>query len=473
MSARVAVLDVGKTNVKLSAVTPDGEVAETLTVANEVRPGPPWRHHDLRALGEWAMGALAGLSRRHPVERFVATGHGSGGMLVGADPDAGGDGCVLPMVDYEQAAPPGLDADYAALCGSFADRGSAVMSGATHQARQLLWMERAFPEAVARARWHLGIPQYWAWRLSGVAVSEPSFLGAQSHLWNVPEGRWAPIVENRGWRRLLPPFVRAWDDLGPIRPELALRFGLPAGLRIHAGAHDSSANAYRYAAAGRGDLLVVSTGTWIVGLAGGVPVGRLDEQAGMTINADLEGRPVGGALTMGGRAFAALAGEQDGRSAEGTAVARLVGRGTLALPTFGSHDGQFPGTAGRGAVLGPPPEGPSERLALALLHVALLATALIDRLDPARPVVLDGTFLREPLFAALVAALRGARETWVSDEPYGIAAGAALLTGHPGRSEPASVSLRRPVPAEVPGLLAYARRWAELAPAPSRERLIQ
>lgn len=461
--ATVAVLDVGKTNVKLNAVTEDGHVLETLTVANAVLPGPPWRHHDLRGIGAWVMESLAVLGRRHPLERFVATGHGSGGMLVGEDPDAGGCGLALPMVDYEQPVPEGLDEAYAALSGSFGDRGSVTMAGATHQARQLLWMEREAPEAVAGARWHLGIPQYWAWRLSGVAVSEPSFLGAQSHLWNVPEGRWAPIVAARGWGRLLPPMGRGWDDLGPVRADLVRRHGLPEGLRVHAGAHDSTTNAYRYGAAGRGDLLVVSTGTWIVGLAAGVPLERLDERAGMTINADMEGRPVGGALTMGGRAFTALAGEQDGRGADAATLAALVARGTMALPTFGTHDGQFPGTAGRGRIVGPPPEGPAERLALAVLHVALLTKAVIDRLDPDRPVVLDGTFLREPLYPALVAALREGRETLVSDEPYGIAAGAALLAGHLARSAPAPVPLRSAAPAAVPGLSDHARRWAGLA----------
>lgn len=465
-AAIVAVLDVGKTNVKLNAVTAGGRVLETLAVENRALPGPPWRHHDLKGLGAWAMEFLAALSRRHPLERVIATGHGSGGMLVVGDPDGAGDGLALPMVDYEQPVPRGLDDAYRPLAGSFSDRGSAIMSGATHQARQLLWMEREAPEAVAAARWHLGIPQYWAWRLSGRAVSEASFLGAQSHLWNVPERRWAPIVAARGWGRLMPPFARAWDDLGPVRPDLARRHGLPDGLRVHAGAHDSTANVYRYAAAGRGDLLVVSTGTWIVGLAGGVPIDRLDERAGMTINADVLGRPVGGALTMGGRAFAALAGEQDGRPADATTVAALVGRGTMALPTFGGHDGQFPGTAGKGRILGPPPEGAAGRLALAVLHVALLAVALIDRLDPERPVVLDGTFLREPLFAGLVAALREGRETWASEESYGIAAGAALLAGHAVRRVPAAIPLRPAVPAAVPGLLSYARRWTDLAATP-------
>lgn len=50
----IAVLDVGKTNVKLNAVTADGAVLETLSIANPVLPGPPWSHHDLGAIGEWA-----------------------------------------------------------------------------------------------------------------------------------------------------------------------------------------------------------------------------------------------------------------------------------------------------------------------------------------------------------------------------------------------------------------------------------
>lgn len=45
--ATVAVLDVGKSNVKLSACTADGHVVETLALPNAVLPGPPWRHYDL------------------------------------------------------------------------------------------------------------------------------------------------------------------------------------------------------------------------------------------------------------------------------------------------------------------------------------------------------------------------------------------------------------------------------------------
>ncbi|RVN74930.1 carbohydrate kinase, partial [Sinorhizobium meliloti] len=106
-AAPVAVLDVGKTNVKLSAVAADGTLVETISVPNRVLPGPPWRHHDLTRLGGWVFETLAVLSRRHGLAAVVAAGHGSGGVLTGADPDVG-DGAALPMIDYEQPLPPDI-----------------------------------------------------------------------------------------------------------------------------------------------------------------------------------------------------------------------------------------------------------------------------------------------------------------------------------------------------------------------------
>lgn len=458
--ATVAVLDVGKSNVKLSACTADGHVCETLNLPNAVRPGPSWRHHDLAAQNIFVLEGLATLSRRHPLAHFVASGHGSGGMLVGEDPDAHGTGLVLPMVDYEQALPAGLDAAYAPQSGGFFDRGSAVMMAATHTARQMFWAETAEPQAFARARWCLGIPQYWAWRLTGRAVSEASILGAQSHLWNVKNGTWAPIVQARGWGRLMPPFARAADDLGPIRPDLAKRHNLPP-LHVHTGAHDSSVSFFRYQAAGLKDFVLVSTGTWIVCFADRMDLSRLDEARGMTCNADIHGAPLGGGLTMGGREYAAVAGDQpEGALAGATTLARLVAEGTYALPTFGTNTGQFPGSAGKGRILGPLPRHVEDRHALAVLYCALLAVSCANMLGAARPWVLDGSFLRDPAFARLVAALRPGRKTLVAPESYGIAAGAALLCRPPGII-PLDLAEARPL--ALTDLNAYAARWRALA----------
>lgn len=463
-NACVAVIDIGKTNVKVNAVTKDGHVLETLSSTNPVLPGPPWQHHDLDRLRDWVYASVAALAVHHRFDTIVCSGHGSGGVLVHDEPGEGS-GAALPMIDYEQPLPPGLDRIYAPLSGSFFDRGSATMLGATHQARQLFWMQHAEPEAVATARWFLGIPQYWAWLLTGNAVSETSFLGAQSHLWNVVEQRWAPIVTTRDWQRLMPPFAKAWDVVGHLKPALARRLGLAETTRVLAGAHDSSLNFYQYQAAGLGNVAVVSTGTWIVGFSDRTPVARLDEHRGMTCNSDVHGKPLGGVLTMGGREFVAIAGADapDGPVLRGT-VEHLIAQGTFALPSFGSDDGLFPGSAGRGTFFCPPPADATERKALALIYCALLTAECLDALGDCRTVVLDGSFLRDPLYAALVAGLVPERTVFFNREGYGVASGAALLAEHQQRVAPAPIDLGRPEPLNLlPSLLpAYSARWRSL-----------
>ncbi|OAP36930.1 carbohydrate kinase [Sinorhizobium glycinis] len=468
----IAVLDVGKTNVKLSAAAADGTIVETLSVPNPVRPGPPWRHHDLQSLGEWVFDTLAALSRRYDLAALVTAGHGSGGVLTGADPDAG-DGAVLPMIDYEQPLPDDIREAYAPFAGTFLDRGSATMHGATHQARQLYWMAQREPGAFAKARWYLGLPQYWAWRLSGVAASEASFLGAQSHLWNVAEGRWAPIVSARGWEHLMPPFAKAWHALGPVRPELVKRFGLPNGLSVLTGGHDSSLNHYRYHAAGLRDFTVISTGTWIVGFSGSTPIERLDEHRGMTLNSDVFGKPLGGILTMGGREFSHIAGK-DAPAADVPVdiLGRLISERVFATPSFGDDDGLFPGSAGRGRILGRSAETPMERKALAILYCALLTIECLEALGDDSLVVLDGSFLRDPLYAQLVAAVLPDRQVRVNLDAYGVAAGAALLAGEETRRRPALLSLGEPadLTALKTELRGYAADWRSLArAAPGRQ----
>ena len=455
---RVAVLDVGKTNVKLNAADADGTILETLSTPNVVHPAPPYRHHDVAGLEAWVIDALRDLGRRHAISAIVPCGHGSGGVLVDAA------GPAMPMIDYEDTPPERVNALYRAQVGGFAERGSPIMLGASHMARQMLWLETGFPDAFARATAYLGLPQYWAWRLSGVAASEYTILGAQSHLWNVPARRFAPIVAARGWTGKLPPLAPAWATLGTLTPAIAARTGLSPATRVVCGIHDSSANFYRYQAAGLRGLTVVSTGTWIVGLSDETPPEALDEARGMGCNADPAGRPLAGALCMGGREFVLIAGEQpQGASADPAVVAAMVARGTLATPCFGEEDGLLPGRARKGGFVGPPPDTAAERRAVALLATVLLTDLLLEALGSRGSVVLDGTFVRDPLYPALVAALRPGRETTYNLHGYGTAAGAALLAGHDARATPAPLALQTPAALELPGLPSYRARWRALA----------
>ncbi|MGI3900282.1 MAG: FGGY-family carbohydrate kinase [Janthinobacterium lividum] len=454
MSA-VVVLDVGKTNVKLTVASDEGRLGESVSRPNPVRPGPPYRHHDLAAIEEWLLGSLADLARRHSIGAVVTSGHGSGGVLVDAD------GPVLPMMDYEQPAPPEVTRSYASAAGSFRERGSAIMLGTAHLARQMMWMEQDWPEDFGKAVACLAVPQYWAWRLSGVLASEVTSLAAQSGLWCAADARPSALVKRRGWDRLLPRLQPAWATLGPLRPEIAARTGLAKDVRVVNGIHDSSANLYRYQAAGLADMTLVSTGTWIVALSDRSGPDLDVERPGLCCNADTLGRPLPGMLTMGGREFAAVSGGATG-PARADLLARLVETGTMALPSFGDDDGLFPGTAGRGELRGSMAQDPEARFTLAVLMAALQTDRCLDGL-PAETIVLDGPFVREPLFGALIGALHPGRQILVNFESYGVAAGAALLASHETRTAPVPLALTPPPALHLDTLPAYRDRWRSKA----------
>lgn len=458
----VIVFDVGKTNVKLLVVDEKGDILHSSSTANSVVSDDPWRRHDLAAIEAWLLDGLAHIARAFSPDAFICSGHGSTGVLISPD-DLAKPEPDCPMIDYEQSIPDWLAESYQAEGADFFDRGSPIMLGATHQARQMLWVEKERPDLFAKATHFLGLPQYWAWRLCGEVSSEITYLAAQSGLWNLRKSALSDIAQAHGWGGLLPQRHRADHSLGTLRPELVAKTGLPASMAIKVGIHDSSANFYNYQADGLMDLCLVSTGTWIVGLTDKSNLDLIHPERGMIMGADIGGAPLIGSLSMAGRAFSDIAGEGfEEISVEEADFAKLVNADIMALPTFGAEDGMFPGTANKGRITGPAPQSRSEKKALALLHSALQVAECISMLGGSKNVLLDGAYAKDPLYAALLAAILGGRKIETNPVASGVALGAAKLAMG---SEKASFSNQLNIfrPLSIPGIETYAQRWSDKA----------
>ena len=142
----VAVLDVGKTNVKLTVASRSGELIETVSLANAPAPAPPYLHIDTARIEPWLFAELGALCRRYDIGVFVAMTHGSAGGLVSADR------LLMPMIDYEAEVPAAVTEAYVEAVQPFPRLGSPLMPGAAHMARQLLWLETECPDAEAAPR---------------------------------------------------------------------------------------------------------------------------------------------------------------------------------------------------------------------------------------------------------------------------------------------------------------------------------
>ena len=452
------MLDVGKTDVKLVAISPQGRHLSVRSAPNEVRRGDLYRSCDTEHIWRWMMAALADLGERFAIQAIVPTSYGSTAALIDATE------LVLPILEYATDPPPELAAAYVDIAPWFEECYCPVNPASVTLGHQLFWLSREFPEAFARARWILPFAQYWAWGLAGVPACEVTSLGAQTQLWNPRERAFSSLVEQQGWADKFPPLRSAWEVLGPLQFEIAKKCHLPADIPVMCGIYASGANMARYLAAGLDDFTLISTGEWLVVYQPHLPLAQLEPLRDTAANVDLLGRPVACARFMAARECAAITGaEARDASAEVADLKALVAAGTMALPSFTRSGGPFPGTSGKGQIVGAQPNSGRARVALASLYLALMASACLDLLRSRGQVIIDGAFADERLFTGLLAALRPGQSVAVSSPRQGAALGAALLWGWSERTAPAPLDLKPVVAPRIAGLAAYERRWRTAA----------
>ena len=448
----VAVIDIGKTNVKLALVNLDAlREIEVLTAPNRPGPGGPYPHHDVDAIWTFLIDGLATISRRHRIDAVSVTAHGATAALVKADGTL-----ALPVLDYEHGGPDETRARYEHIRPPFEETGSPLLPAGLNVGAQLFWQAKTFPDAFKETASILTYPQYWSWRLTGVVAGEDTSLGCHTDLWNPLAGKYSSLVERMGWQKLFPPIRSAGDKLGPVLPDLALRAGLGASTPVLCGIHDSNASLFPHLLSRQRPFAVISTGTWVVSMAVSGKPSMLDPARDTLVNVDALGGVVPSARFMGGREFERATGGIDGRSSERDvkAVFRDV---IMLMPSLQQGSGPFP--RARSQWLSSRTLSSGETMAAASFYLALMSATCLDLIGAEGEIVVEGPFAENQLYLRMLGAATG-RPVLLQAEgrSTGASIGAALLAG----MSAAQLSYRGIDLNPDAGLLRnYAARWAE------------
>lgn len=455
------VVDIGKTMSKVTLWSRGGRMLDRQVRPNAVVEVEGIRRLDAAGIREWLVGALAA-HRGQPVEWVIPVGHGAGvAALVG-------DALAFPPLDYEQPIPEAILADYRRERDPFAVTGSPALPDGLNLGAQVHWLERLYPEAMRDATL-LPWAQYWAWFLSGRAVSEVTSLGCHSDLWAPGEARFSPLAQRRGWADRFAPVVAAGEPIGTLRPEFAAQTGLPASARVLAGLHDSNAAllaARGFAEIAGNEATVLSTGTWFIALrtpgrlpAEPVALGGLPEARDCLVNVDAYGRPVPSARFMGGREIETLI-EFDTRRIDIkpdqpallAAVPQVLASGAMMLPTLAPGCGPFP--QGHARWIGEPEDDFARRAATSL-YAALVVDAALDLIGSRERLLVEGRFAEAEVLVRALAALRPETAVYTANAHNDVSFGALRLVDPALRPQG---ELRRVEP--LPGdLAAYRARW--------------
>lgn len=418
----IAVLDIGKTNAKLVLLdcATGAEIAEQ-RIANRILPGPPYPHYDIETLWQFALGALKKFAAEPGFDAISITTHGASAVLV----DERGE-LALPVLDYEHRYPQTICDGYASLRPPFQETFSPALPGGLNLGAQLHYQKTAFPEDFARVRTIMAYPQYWAWRLTGVAANEATSLGCHTDLWGPRQADYSSLVDKLGIRGLMAPVRSAFDALGPVLPGLAEEMGLHKSIPVYCGIHDSNASLLAHLVGRQPPFSVVSTGTWVVNFAVGGDLDHLDPGRDTLANVDAFGRAVPSSRFMGGREFELLASEIGPFSPEDAldALPDVLERQIMLLPNIAEGSGPFPES--RKAWLHAESATPPQKWAAVCLYLALMSETCLTLIGAKGPTLVEGPFSSNMVYLrALRSLLR--RSVIALPGSTGTSQGAALL----------------------------------------------
>ncbi|MBS0612278.1 MAG: carbohydrate kinase [Proteobacteria bacterium] len=454
----IVVLDVGKTVSKLSLWSADGRVVARQARTNEKVISDGRAVLDAAGIDAWLAATLAEFARRRRVTAIIPVAHGA------AFAQVRGGRLLQPPVDYESPVAPDIRAQYLAQRDSFSLTGSPALPDGLNLGMQLHAVEAEEGKAFAAGTLLLTWPQYWAWRLCGVAATEVSSLGCHTDLWFPAAASPSRLAVDRGWAACLAPLRRADECLGTLLKDWVDRTGLPADVRVYCGLHDSNAALLALCggdACTLGEVSVLSTGTWFVAMRSGAPpaTAAFAEDRDCLVNVDPFGRPVPSARFMGGRELEVLTqgcrcriDSPAHQPLVAAALREVLRHDIRIMPTFAAGCGPFATARGRwqGSAHGDP-----TRAAAASLYAALVSDTCLDLMGASDAIIVEGRFRAAEVFLRALAALRPAARLYRAGADVDVAWGALRLL-QPGLHMPDPPVLMQPLEAD---LCAYRHAW--------------
>lgn len=425
------VLDVGKTLAKLSLWGANGVCVAQETRSNQIVHNGLYQMLDASGIETWLVATLKKFAQLGEIAAIYPIAHGAAVAVIN------GDKLAFDPIDYEWRFDEEVEAEYAALRGDFGETGSPRMENGLNMGIQLYYLKSRFAEKFGARTQILPWAQYWAWRLSGVACTEVSSLGAHTDLWSLQTNDYSKMAQKIGVAEYFAPMRKAGDVIGKLGKEWQALTGLGSDVKIYSGIHDSNAALYltRSVLANQTqEFTIVSTGTWFVAMraaAATVAMTGFANNAGALFNIDINGNKVPTALFMGGREIEILTEGRNSRidiaenqAKQIVAVNSIVEGAAFILPTATKGIGPFADCVLQEINA---PIDDNQYGALVAIYAALVCAHGLNLIGSKSTIIIEGRFAQSVVFCRALANLMPKCSVYVCKEDANIALGALKL----------------------------------------------
>ena len=405
------VLDIGKTNVKLTFVDSiDNKTIKFFTTKQK----NIYRHGikilNSNSIFEWALKKITYIGRKHNLDKFVCTAHGTSIALISYD-----DKELLACTDYEYKFDK-LFNSYKKIAPKFNESFSPFLENGLNIGQQIYYLYKKKQQLIKETKYILNYPQYIVWKLTSSFSSEISYVGCHTHLWDFKRNKLSSFVKKIKLEKKFPKIRKAWDTIGQRK------IG-ESNLKIINGIHDSNASYLYFKNSDIKNFTLVSTGTWYIIFNQKTPLKNLNPSLDMLANIDVFGKPVPTMRFMGGREYDHLMG-----------VFKISNK-TRAIKDFSFHDYLiYPSYAsGGGFSINKINIGFYEGLNkgqiyyLICLYISFVINFCLNQMKSSNTIILDGPITKNITIMKILSSLRKKQIVLKNKREIGTTLGATNL----------------------------------------------
>ena len=405
------VLDIGKTNVKLTFVD---SISNKTNKFFTTKQKNIYRHGikilNSNSIFEWALKKITYIGKKHNLDKFVCTAHGTSIALISYD-----DKELLACTDYEYKFDK-LFNSYKKIAPKFNESFSPFLENGLNIGQQIYYLYKRKQKLIKETKYVLNYPQYIVWKLTSGFSSEISYVGCHTHLWDFKRNKLSSFVKKIKLEKKFPKIRKAWDTIGQRK------IG-ESNLKIINGIHDSNASYLYFKNSDIKNFTLVSTGTWYIIFNQKTPLKNLNPSLDMLANIDVFGKPVPTMRFMGGREYDHLMG-----------VFRISNK-TRAIKNFSFHDYLiYPSYAsGGGFSINKINIGFYEGLNkgqiyyLICLYISFVINFCLNQMKSSNTIILDGPITKNITIMKILSSLRKKQIVLKNKREIGTTLGATNL----------------------------------------------
>lgn len=301
------VLDVGKTNKKLLVYDQKLNVAWSSSCEIGVLQRDGLELEDVGTLLKWVSNEVKKVASQYHFLTFAISCHGAAFALVDKT-----NYLCHPVISYTSKVSDSFNKEFFDVYGNPDDllRSTGTPDlGFINIGKALHYVKKFKPDAYAVTKTFLFYTQYLGFIFTGKKSLEYTYLGNHSYLWDFQKNEYSDFSKAVGIYEALPKNIqKPWEVLGNLTLEWKNAFGLSYDLPVTIGIHDSNAALLPYLIKGMNNAVLLSTGSWCVGMTPGQPyeLSEADVRANTFYNIDCWGRPLRTSIFTGGLEYAAF-----------------------------------------------------------------------------------------------------------------------------------------------------------------------